>query len=69
MKTPPTLPFKKLLSASLILTLFGMSAGCTVASPGYGNQPIYQAMMAIKTPTIIVPNNSYVKTYAAKAIS
>ena len=43
MKTPPTLPFKNLLSASLILTLFGMSAGCTVASPGYGNQPIYQA--------------------------
>jgi len=42
MKTLPTLPLKKLLSASLILTMFGVSAGCTVASPGYNNQPIYQ---------------------------
>lgn len=41
MKNIPTLPLKKLLSASLILTLFGASAGCTVESPGY-NQPIYQ---------------------------
>ena len=33
---------KKVLLAGLILTMFGTAVGCTVATSGYDNQPVYR---------------------------